>query len=163
MPSFTIPPLTNRYILMMIGYGLILLMWLTLEENTVWVASILGMGLAYGLIWLVMRGQWGGQTFAPKLWLSGGVLLGIVGGLASVFMTTVLMFMKNAQHSHASVDFPSEVVTGIWSLTPYWIFAGLIFNTAVVLFVLAIYDATKIQPKRQLADEVEEWLAYANE
>lgn len=163
MPSFTIPKLTNRYILMMIGYGLILMMWLTLEENTVWIVSILGMGLAYGLVWLVIRGQWAGRTLPAQTWLWGGILLGIVGGLGSVLMTTLLMLMKNAQHSHASLDFPSEVVAGLWEITPYWILAGLVFNTGLVLFILATYDATKIQAKLQIADEVEEWLLTYND
>lgn len=143
MPNFTIPKLTNRYILLMIGYGLLLLMWLTLEESTVWVASVLGAVLAYGLKWLILRGQWGARTLAPRTWISGGIGLGLIGGLGTVFMTTVLMFMKNAQHAHANLDFPSEVITGLWSLAPFWMLAGLFVNLGIVLLIMTFYMPSK--------------------
>ena len=140
MATFNLPPLTNRYILCVIGFGVIIMLWLTIEENTVWVASALGAILAYALKWLILRGQWGGRTFAPRIWLVGGVGLGLLGGLGAVFMTTVLMVMKNAQHSHANLDFPSAVITGIWARTPYWLGAGLFVNLGIVLLILALYS-----------------------
>ena len=138
MPSVTIPPVTNRYILIMIGYGVIILAWLTPEGAAVWPVVLLGMGLTYLSIGLAIRSRWGGRNVRATMWIPGGILLGAVAGLVTNLTTFFLMLMKNAQHGHAQLDFPNEVTLGLLELIPYWMAAGLLLHLALVLVTLIV-------------------------
>lgn len=137
-PALTIPPLTNRYILMMIGYGVLLLGWLTPEDDTVWLVSLLGTGLAYLVLGLVVRGQWGGRTLAPVVWIPGMIFLGALAGLLSASFTFLLMVMKNVQHAHLVLDFHPSVTVGMLARIPAWMAAGALLHLGLVLGVMAL-------------------------
>jgi hypothetical protein len=134
----TIPPLTNRYILFVIGYGVLILGWLTPEENSVWVVSLLGWGLAYLLTALFIRQRWGGRIMRDRVWIPLLILLGAITGLAAAGLTFLLTLMKNVQHSHLVLDFPNEVTLGILERAPLWAAAGLFVNLAFVLIYLTL-------------------------
>lgn len=133
-----IPPLTNRYILFVIGYGVLMLGWLTPEENTVWLVSLLGWGLAYLLVGLFIRQRWGADHVRDSVWIPLTVLLGAFTGLAAAGLTFLLMLMKNVQHSHLVLDFPNEITLGILQRAPLWAGAGLFANLAFVLTYLTL-------------------------
>jgi hypothetical protein len=138
MPHLTIPPVTNRYILIIIGYGVFILGWLTPEGSAVWPVVLLGLGFTYLLLGLAIRSRWGGRDLSAKIWVPGGIALGALAGLATNLITFFLMLMKNAQHSHAELDFPNEITIGLLELIPYWMLAGLLFHLAMVLLAIVI-------------------------
>jgi hypothetical protein len=137
MPSLTIPSLTNRYIVGCLGYGVVILGWLTPEGNAVWFASLLGVGLAYLLLGLGLQHWWGGHTLSCKHWMPLSILLGLGGGLAASLCTFLLMLIKNVQHSHLVLDFPSEVLLGTLERTPAWMVAGGLIHLALLLIYIA--------------------------
>lgn len=131
-----IPPLTNRYILFIIGYGVAILGWLTPEENSIWIVGLLGWGLAYLLTGLFIRQRWGGRTLSTRMTIVVAPVVGALIGVAATGLTFLLMLMKNVQHSHLVLDFPSEVVLGILQRAPLWAAAGLFATLAFVLIYL---------------------------
>ncbi|MCI0714580.1 MAG: hypothetical protein L0154_30780 [Chloroflexi bacterium] len=133
-----IPPLTNRYILFAIGYGVLILGWLTPEESTVWVVGMLGWGLAYLLAGLFIRQRWGGRKLRDRIWIPLAIMLGAIIGLAAAGLTFLLMLMKNVQHSHLVLDFSNEITLGILERAPLWAATGLFANLAFVLIYLTV-------------------------
>lgn len=137
MPTLTLPERTQRHAVFAIFYGVILLVWLTTENASMIVVSGLGFGTALGIVGLSILHWWGGRTFAIKVWLPSLVLLGMVIGIGSIGATFFLMMFKNVQHSHVSADYPWEMVTEIWTLTPAWIVAGGLLGAAIGLGIVA--------------------------
>jgi hypothetical protein len=143
MYTLTIPRLTNRFVLMMIAYGVVLLAWLTPEGNAIWLVSLLGTILAWAGLWSVVRSRWGNCRLSPRLWIPGSLVFGGVAGFSSALATIWLMLMKNVQHSHSFLDFPSEVVVGILARSPVWALAGFLVGGAFVLARLALVGLSR--------------------
>ena len=118
---------------MAIGYGALLLAWLTPEDNTIFVVSLLGAGLSLMIVLLVVLRWFGGRTLAPRQWIPGLVLLGALLGFGAVWMTVFLMVFKNGWHGHAAPDFPGVVVVGIINRAIPWTVAGALLGGAAAL------------------------------
>jgi hypothetical protein len=116
-----------KYTVMAIGYGALLLMWLSFEDGTVFIVSILGAGLS---LMIVLR--WFGRR-PIRHRIAGFVLLGATVGFLAVWTTVTLMIFKNAWHAHAAVDFPGEVVVGIVERVIPWTISGALLGGALAL------------------------------
>ncbi len=107
-----------------LAYGLMLFVWLTPEDNTVWPVAVLGVGLALlSLMWLIRR-HLGGSGFHGWYVPIGAALLGGIIGLGGTLATAGLMFFKNALHAHAFWDFPPGMVVAMLIRAPSWALAG---------------------------------------
>lgn len=131
--KFTIPTYHRQYTLRAIAYGAVLLIWLSLEDATVWVVSLLGAGLALMSIGLMIMRWFGGRQLTLHQWAVGLVLVGMIIGFGAIWGTVTLMIFKNAWHAHAAPDFPSEVVVGIVERWRAWTFAGGLMGGAMAL------------------------------
>lgn len=143
MTALTIPYQNTWHRFGAIGYGAILLLWLSTEENAVWLTVLLGTGLALVIEGLFITHRLGKKTLGWRIWLPGILLLGAITGLASVFGTILLMVFKNVQHSHAAPDFSRAVVEGIFQLAPAWMLSGALLGGAVALAILAFSPQPK--------------------
>jgi len=115
---------SRRLRLLTMGYGLLIFIWLTPEDNMVWPVALLGFGLALlSIIWLVQR-RLGGSVFPARYVLMSGALLGGIIGLGSALSSTGLMFFKNALHAHVFWDFPPGMVAAMLTRAPSWALAG---------------------------------------
>ncbi len=114
----------RRLRLVTMGYGLLLFIWLTPEDNTVWPVALVGLGLALlSMIWLVQR-RLGGSAFSAKHVPISGALLGAIVGLGGALSSAGLMFFKNALHAHVFWDFPPAMVVAMLTRAPSWVLAG---------------------------------------
>lgn len=138
MPVIKLPIQTLYHRLIAIGYGAILLVWLSTENRTLWLTSLLGAGLSIVVLFLSLTSWWGGRTYSWKTALIGAIILGGLSGLGSVLGTVFLMVFKNAQHAHLTPDFSNEIILGITSRTGYWMVAGALFGGAVLLGFFAL-------------------------
>jgi hypothetical protein len=116
-----------------IGYGALLMVWLSVEDGTVFVVSVLGAGLSLVIVWLALMRWFGGRELTPRQWIPGFVLLGALAGFGAVWMTVFLMVFKNAWHAHAALDFPGEVVVAIVQRLIPWTVAGALLGGAAAL------------------------------
>lgn len=121
---------------MAIGYGGVLMIWLSTENASIWLTVVLGLGLALMIVTLGVLHWMGGRTInLARGWL---VLLGIITGTLSPITTFFLMLFKNVQHSHIVPDFSNEVMSEILVRTPAWALAGGLIGGAVMLMGLAV-------------------------
>jgi hypothetical protein len=139
MRKLSVPQHTLIHTLFAIGYGGILLVWLSTESNHPGIVSALGSGLACVVVGLSVLRRFGGRELRFAVWGPGLVVAGLLAGLCSVIGTALLMLMKNAQHSHVMPDFSGEVVVGILGQTPAWVLAGGLIGGALTLVLLATY------------------------
>jgi hypothetical protein len=120
-----------------LGYGAILLVWLSTENTTTLIVSLLGIGLSALLGWLAMLRWLGGRAFSRRQWLLGMILVGGMIGFGAVWMTIGLMIFKNGWHSHAYPDFAPELITDMLHRLLPWTIAGAMLGGAMGLLHLA--------------------------
>ncbi|HLA45196.1 MAG TPA: hypothetical protein VJZ27_17245 [Aggregatilineales bacterium] len=135
--QFEIPVHQSRHTLMAIGYGALLLAWLTPEDATLLIVSILGAGLSVLLVGLAVMRWMGGSRLSRYQWMVGFILFGAAAGFGAVLCTVFLMVFKNAWHSHAFLDFPGTVIVGITHRMIPWTVAGGLLGSSAVLIRLA--------------------------
>ncbi len=134
MPTnWRIPHHRRRHTLAALGYGALLLAWLTPEDNTLLVVITLGAGLS--LLWggLAVLRWGGGRTLSPGQWGPGLVLFGALVGLGAVWCTIGLMVFKNAWHSHAYPDFSTPLIVEMAARSLPWSVAGACLGGAAAL------------------------------
>ncbi len=136
---------SRRLRLMTMGYGLLLFIWLTPEDNTVWPVTLIGLGLALlSVIWLIQR-RFGGSVFSAKYVPMSGALLGGIIGLGGALAAAGLMFFKNALHAHVFWDFPPGMVVAMLTRAPSWALAGGLAGLAIGCLWLWHRSADKLQ------------------
>lgn len=140
--TFTVPKFQNKHRLMAIAYGALVLAWLTPEDNTVIIVSVLGWGLSCLLVMLAVVRWLGGRTFSPSQAAAGMVIAGIAVGFGAVWCTMGLMIFKNAWHSHAYPDFATTVVVGIGRRLLAWTTAGGLLGGAAAWLRLGFKAAS---------------------
>jgi hypothetical protein len=142
--SIHLPQPRHRLTLSLLGYGLVLLVWLSLEDNGTLSVAVLGTGAAllFTLGWLLQR--IGGRELPVRLWFPGGIVLGGIIGAASSLMTTLLMFFKTGWHGHAFADYPPEMLLAMLQRLPVWTLAGLLIGLALALMKLSLTENTVI-------------------
>lgn len=136
MRSIQPPQQTLIHNLMAIGYGGVLLVWLSTESTNIPLTSVLGLGLGILIVGLAILHRWGGREIRSPAIIATGAGLGI----CSAFTTFFLMIFKNTQHSHVVPDFSGEVAFGILARTPIWGLAGALVGGAIVLILKALPD-----------------------
>lgn len=133
----TIPHLPRRAVLIGLCYGGIILSWLSLEDNSVLPAVLIGISLSLliALRWLFVR--LGGKLIALNTALFGGIALGALIGAGAALATAALMLFKNGFHAHVFPDYPGGMIVEILLKTPAWTLAGGLCGLGVVLLMLA--------------------------
>ena len=133
-----IPKTDSRVIFLMVGYGLVLLIWMSLEDNSTLSVALLGTGatILYSTIWLLKH--IGGQVLPVRVWFPGLILLGGILGAWSAVTTTLLMFFKTGWHGHVFPDYPPPMLLAMLQRLPVWTLAGALFGLAIALLKLSL-------------------------
>jgi hypothetical protein len=136
--NLSIPKADSRVIFLMVGYGIILLVWLSLEDNGTLSVALLGTGatILYSSVWLLKRS--GGQVLPLRLWLPGLILFGGILGALSTLTTTLLMFFKTGWHGHIFPDYPPQMLLAMLQRLPVWMLAGALIGLAIALIKIAV-------------------------
>lgn len=137
-----LPSANRRIRLLVMGYGLLLFLWFTPEDNQVWPVVLLGWGLAGLLVGVNVMNRLGGKWIPGRYLLPGAVVLGGLTGLGASVATAGLMFFKNALHAHLFVDFPTPMLLTMLERAPAWGLAGALAGLGVALAWLAIAPTT---------------------
>ena len=113
------PDYRARFALM--GYGLLIFVWMSLEDNGTLTVSLLGAGLATALILYQSFKRFAGKELASRFLFP---ILGLSIGAASPIATIFLMFFKTAWHGHDFPDYPLELMRDMLFRLPLWAVAG---------------------------------------
>lgn len=136
MKQLSLPELGTKSRFAAAGYGLIILIWLSLEDNGVLPAVVLGSGLAiFGSLFSLLY-IFGGKVFSSRQAFIGITVLGAIIGAFSAISTTFLMFFKSSWHAHQFLDYPPAMMGAMISRTPAWALAGLLIGLSVGIFIV---------------------------
>lgn len=123
-------------------FGLLALLWLSLEDTAVWPVSLLGLGLSALLNLFLALDKLGGRAipriYAPPL----AALLGILIGLGASIAAAGFMFFKNALHAHVFLDFPPGLMLAMLERAPAWALAGGLSGLGLSLIGLVFSGKT---------------------
>lgn len=127
-------PLTKARFLL-IGYGLILLIWMSLEDSSTLVVAILGTGasIIYSGAWIGSR--FGERDLALKNVSIGLIVWGALLGIVSSLITALLMFFKSSWHGHIYPDYPLAMITDTLALMPIWAISGGLLGLSFAIFL----------------------------
>ena len=133
-----VPAAGPRARLIALAYGGGLLLWLSLEEDSVAAAALLGLGLAALMLVLTTADKLAGRRIAARAVPLAGALLGAVVGLGAAVAAAGLMFFKNALHAHVFPDYPPGLIGATLQRGPAWTLAGALLGLGAGLAWLAL-------------------------
>jgi hypothetical protein len=119
-------------------YGVVVFIWLSLEDKSVVSVSVLGTGLSL-LLTLRLARQIG--IYPPRPRSGRGargegiilLLLGMLCGAGATSATDLLMLIKTSLHSHIYPDYPLPLMTAMLTRLPAWSIAGALIGVAINL------------------------------
>lgn len=124
-----IPVYTSRLRLIALIYGGLLLLWTSLEDNSVLPVAILGVGLA-----LILIAFWITRRFSRRnLNNISAALIGAAVGALGALMTALLMLIKVGLHSHLYPDYPFGLIGEMLLRLPLWGIAGAFAGIGLLL------------------------------
>lgn len=128
---------------MALVYGAALLIWSSLEDNSVLPAALLGGGLAVIILvrWITRR--WGGRTVAGRAALAAASAVGAAAGASAALATAVLMLIKDGLHSHLFPDYPFGMILDMLARAPLWALAGALAGIGLLLAWWAVQARRK--------------------
>lgn len=139
----SIPQPGRRIRLLVMGYGLIVLLWLSLEDNQTEPVVALGVVMALLGVALLCLNTMGGKTIQADYVLPSLVGAGIITGLGASVASAGLMFFKTALHAHLFPDYPPLMMLAVLERAPVWAVAGGLFGLGIGLAWSAFISARR--------------------
>lgn len=143
MMSLKFPKPDYRARFALLAYGLLIFLWLSLEDNGTLTVSLLGAGLATALILYQVFERIGGKELSMRFFIPLFIGLGALIGAASSIATILLMFFKTAWHGHGFPDYPLELIRDILLRLPAWAIAGGLIALGVALLLRGVIISQK--------------------
>jgi hypothetical protein len=134
---FRLPIRSRRLRWLTLGYGLVVFLWISPEDNRVTPVAVLGLGLSALLVILAITGKAGGRQIPARYVIPGGVVLGAIMGVGAAITTTGLMLIKNGLHAHLFLDYPPGLMLAILERAPGWGVAGGLIGLSLAFIWLA--------------------------
>ncbi|NWF71116.1 MAG: hypothetical protein HXY40_18690 [Chloroflexi bacterium] len=131
--TVVIPARGRRLRNLTLGFGVLLLLWLAVEDFFALSVALYGAGLAALIAAHSVLRQLGGKTLAARYLLPGAALLGAAWGLGAALATALLMFFKTAMHAHVFPDFPPGQILALLARAPAWLLAGALAGVGLAL------------------------------
>ncbi len=114
-------------------FGGLLLLWTSLEDNTMLPVALLGGGLALLIVQHYGGRRLEGRAFTPRQTMFAAALLGVATGVVAALATTLLMLIKDGMHSHLFPDYPFGMIVDTLTRAPIWALAGLLGGIGLLL------------------------------
>jgi hypothetical protein len=119
-------------------YGVILFLWIPVEDFQTLPVVIFGTGLAQMLLLNWILGRLGGKTIPLRYLPIAAALVGAVAGLGAVIATVGLMFFKTSLHAHVFPDYLPTQMLAMLERAPLWTLAGVFVGVGVSMLALAL-------------------------
>lgn len=124
-PYINNKPFMRRFLYL--AYGLLVLIWLSLEDHSIFIVTILG-GLGALLLGFARYQQGRIKLRTFKRWQR--ILFASSLASLALLLTVMLMFFKNAWHGHLYPDYPPLLLLAMLQRLPLWALAGACFALA---------------------------------
>lgn len=135
---------TLRWAVILCGVSIFL--WMSPEDNHIWPVVVLGTSASTLAVSWWVTGRFGGMHFNYASMLILSSTFGIIAGMGSAIITALLMFLKNARHSHFFPDFPLEQITAMLERAPVWAIAGGLIGLGLALIRITLQANTTPPP-----------------
>lgn len=127
-------PTKLPYIRMLsVALGLIIVFWMSLEDDRVLSVALLGISGMVLVVLNVITQRQGGRVYSAGAGILRLLLWGCLTGMLANLATVTLMFFKNAWHGHVYLDYPLPLMGATLTLVPYWMLAGAFVGLGLVL------------------------------
>jgi hypothetical protein len=136
--NLKLPKPDYRARFLLLAYGLVLFIWMSLEDNGTLTVSLLGAGLATSLILYQTLERIGRKELSMRFFIPLLIGLGALIGAASSFATILLMFFKTAWHGHGFPDYPLELMGDTLFRLPAWALAGGLIGLGLGFLYLTV-------------------------
>lgn len=140
MMTLRLPKPQNNARFLLVGYGLCLLIWLSLENRNMLFVAILGTGATIIYLGVAIFNRFHGRELRLRVWLPLMMMLGAILGALSTVTTASLMFFKSSWHGHLYPDFPPQMILSMLTRIPYWAISGALIGLCCGLVIL-LYQA----------------------
>ncbi|MAU13073.1 MAG: hypothetical protein CL607_24865 [Anaerolineaceae bacterium] len=137
-----VPSVSLGWRLFSLMVGGLLFIWLTLEDTQL--PPIILLSLLATSLWLLnpLLQRFASQAISPVKFILAIALLSALIGAGTVILTTIMMFLKTAWHSHLFPDYPAPMMFAMLQRLPLWTVAGLLLGTSFGLYSWAIYGVS---------------------
>ena len=132
-----IPHRGPRLTLLAVGYGGLLLWWLSWEDTAIWPVIALAAGLAVLVGLLITIRTLAGRHFPPGKAVPGLLLWGALAGVLWGITAALLMVLKTAAHGHLTPDYPLPVIGATLARIPAWSVSGALLGLGFGLLRIA--------------------------
>jgi hypothetical protein len=119
-------------------YGVIVFLWIPVEDFQTLPVVIFGTGLALMLLLGWILGRLGGKTIPIGYLPIAAALVGAVAGLGAVIATVGLMFFKTSLHAHVFPDYLPTQMLAMLERAPMWTIVGALIGLGLSLLHLAL-------------------------
>lgn len=135
-----LPRINARMRLGLVAYGIILLLWLSVEDKGALSVAWLGSGatLFFGMVALLER--IGGRVVTVRAYLTLCFIWGAILGAGATLTIAALMFFKSAWHAHLVPDYPLPMIAAMLGRFPIWMLAGSLLGLSVGLMRLVVHN-----------------------
>lgn len=119
--------------------GVMILIWLSVEDQGTISVHLFGFVVAFVLLLQMTLRTYAGSPYRQLrggFWLTMGGLLGVLTAIT----TTLLMFLKTALHSHVYPDYPVEMMLATLLRAPVWGMVGLLIVSGGLLIQRAAHN-----------------------
>lgn len=136
MTTLRFPQPKTKARFLMIGYGLVLIFWMSLENSSTLSVALLGIGatVIYSGTWLINRIS--ERDIPARFWFPGMILSGTFFGAISVLITSILMFFKSGWHGHIYPEYPPQMIFSMFARLPVWTLSGALIGIFSAIFML---------------------------
>ncbi|MFN8379483.1 MAG: hypothetical protein U0452_12520 [Anaerolineae bacterium] len=137
-PPITLPSVPRRWqrLILIVG-GLIVFLWLRLEDHGVVQALIMGLVVALLATSLWLWPRLANRPLKVGWFAMLAALTGATFGLITAASSAFLMLLKNGFHGHLNPDYPAGVMAETLARAPVWALAGALVGVAAALVALA--------------------------
>jgi hypothetical protein len=143
--ALKLPKPDYRARFLLLGYGLVLFIWMSLEDNGTLTVSLLGAGFATTLILYQTFERIGGKELSMRFFIGLFVGIGVLSGAISPLATISLMFFKTAWHGHGFPDYPPELMRDMLFRLPAWALAGGLLGLGLGFLYLTMRKQERLQ------------------
>ena len=140
-----LPAINTQARFLLIGYGLVLLFWMSVEDNGTLSVALLGTGTTVIFGGYTLLNRFGGRSYKTQSVIIGFVICCACLGAIAPLTTALLMFFKSSWHGHIFPDYPPAMIIAMARYIPIWALAGGLVGLSLAIFTVLNQSQTRTQ------------------
>lgn len=118
--QISIPSSGYKMRLIALGWGILIFLWSSIEDNNVSGVTVLGWITSLIVVSFGLMSRFGGICISGKKSLMAGAGIGAIIGASASLSIAILMLFKDVRHAHIFPDYPPQMIVAILERLPIW-------------------------------------------